>query len=469
MNMNVAPSAQANAYAAFLASKAILDPPTGLTEIPDLPSVLFPFQRDIVTWALKRGRAALFAGTGLGKSLMELSWGRAVNASTQGDILHFAPLAVAAQMVREAEKFGIPARHVRSQSDIGPGINVTNYQKIDAFDLKQFSGVILDESSILKSETGHYRNELVEACHDIPFRLAATATPAPNDFMELGNHAEFLGIMSYSDMLATFFTHDGGETQKWRLKGHAENDFWRWMASWAVMLRKPSDLGYDDGAYLLPALHQIHHTVTAPMAIDDLVGGRASTLQERIKARRDSVEDRVSFAAAMTPADRPFVWWCNLNAESEGLTKAIPGAVEVRGSDKEDVKERKLIDFSEGRIRVLVTKPAIAGFGMNWQHCADTGFVGLNDSFEQIYQAVRRFYRFGQQNEVTAHFIAAETEGAVVANLKRKEADADRMAAAMVLHTANITKQAINAQAREKASYDPKMPMQIPTWLGDAA
>ncbi|CDI08780.1 DEAD-like helicase [Agrobacterium pusense] len=469
MNMNVALSAQANAYAAFLARKAILDPPTGLTEIPDLPSVLFPFQRDIVTWALKRGRAALFAGTGLGKSFMELAWGQAVSASTQGDVLHFAPLAVAAQMVREAEKFGIPARHVRSQSDIGSGINVTNYQKIDAFDLSQFSGVILDESSILKSETGHYRNELVEACHGIPFRLAATATPAPNDFMELGNHAEFLGIMSYSDMLATFFTHDGGETQKWRLKGHAENDFWRWMASWAVMLRKPSDLGYDDGAYLLPALHQIHHTVTAPVAVGDLVGSRASTLQERIKARRDSVDDRVAFAAAMTPKDRPFVWWCNLNAESEALTKAIPGAVEVRGSDKEDVKERKLIDFSEGRIRVLVTKPSIAGFGMNWQHCADTGFVGLNDSFEQIHQAVRRFYRFGQQKEVTAHFIAAETEGAVVANLKRKEADADRMAAAMVLHTANITKQAINAQAREKASYDPKIPMQIPSWLGGAA
>ncbi len=465
MTNNVAPSAQADAYSAFLARKAILDPPTGLSEIPDLPAVLFPFQRDIVTWALKRGRAALFAGTGLGKSLMELSWGQAVTAATGGDILHFAPLAVAAQMVREAEKFGIPARHVRSQEDVAPGINITNYQKIEHFNLDRFSGVILDESSILKSESGHYRNELVEACHNIPFRLAATATPAPNDFMELGNHAEFLGIMSYSDMLATFFTHDGGETQKWRLKGHAENDFWRWMASWAVLLRKPSDLGYDDGAYQLPALHQIHHMVTMQIDNADLVGGRASTLQERIKARRDSVGDRVAFAASLTPKDRPFVWWCNLNSESEALTAAIPGAVEVRGSDKEDVKERKLIDFSEGRIRVLVTKPSIAGFGMNWQHCADTGFVGLNDSFEQVYQAVRRFWRFGQQNEVTAHFIAAETEGAVVANLKRKEADADRMAAAMVLHTANITKQAINAQAREKATYNPAIPMQIPTWL----
>jgi hypothetical protein len=468
MNMHVAPQAHADAYAAFLARKAILDPPTGLIEIPDLPAGLFPFQRDIVTWALKRGRAALFAGTGLGKSFMELAWGQAVHAATQGDVLHFAPLAVAAQMVREAEKFGIPARHVRSQAECGPGINITNYQKIEHFDLNEFGGVILDESSILKAETGHYRNELVDACHDIPFRLSATATPSPNDFMELGNQAEFLGIMSYSDMLATFFTHDGGETQKWRLKGHAENDFWRWMASWAVLLQKPSDLGYEDGAYQLPALHQIHHTVTFATASEDLLGKQASTMQERIKARRESVADRVAFAASITPADGPFVWWCNLNAESEGLTKAIPGAVEVRGSDKEDVKERKLNDFSEGRIRVLVTKPSIAGFGMNWQHCNVTGFVGLNDSFEQIYQAVRRFWRFGQQREVTAHFIAAETEGAVVANLRRKEADADRMAAAMVLHTANITKQAINAQAREQASYDPKIPMQIPTWLGGA-
>lgn len=458
-----------DAYAAFLAKKAIIDPPTGLTDIPDLPAALFPFQRDIVTWALRRGRAALFAGTGLGKSLMELSWGQAVKDATGGDIIHFAPLAVAAQMVREAEKFGIPARHVKSQDECGPGINITNYQKIEHFQLDKFGGVILDESSILKAETGHYRNELVSACRDIPFRLSATATPSPNDYMELGNQAEFLGIMSYSDMLATFFTHDGGETQKWRLKGHAENDFWRWMASWAVLLQKPSDLGYDDGAYALPPLDQVHHVVSCDAPYDDLIGGRASTLQERIRARRDSVEDRVAYAANLTPTDRPFVWWCNLNAESEALAKAIPGAVEVRGSDKEDVKERKLIDFSEGRIRVLVSKASICGFGMNWQHCADTGFVGLNDSFEQVYQAIRRFWRFGQTQPVTAHFISAETEGAVVANIKRKEADAERMAAAMVMHTANITKAAINAQVRDRASYDPKLPMQIPSWLGVAA
>ncbi|WP_247750171.1 DEAD/DEAH box helicase [Rhizobium sp. 16-449-1b] len=651
MNMNVAPLAQSDAYAAFLVRKAILDPPTGLSEIPDLPEVLFPFQRDIVTWALKRGRAALFAGTGLGKSLMELAWGQAVSAATGGDILHFAPLAVAAQMVREADKFGIPARHVRSHDECGPGINITNYQKIEHFDLSKFAGVILDESSILKSESGHYRNELVAACHDIPFRLAATATPAPNDYMELGNHAEFLGIMSYSDMLATFFTHDGGETQKWRLKGHAENDFWRWMASWAVMLRKPSDLGYDDGAYQLPALHQVHHTVTAQVATTDLVGGRASTLQERIKARRDSVLERIaaayyivtgnvgdelaacgnqntqsdassaqkktqntgpsetlrgteptqkgepstcaniakrtptsssehqssrkpstlvdgsdtlptkniertqklphadeiqsasamdvselnsgSVSRNMTPCspnkeedaqfaakkaqtsegiastsitamtqepfeassaahatsalgssktalagsieqsntcskvvNEPWLIWCQLNSEQEALEKAFAGkCISVRGSMTEDQKEAGILAWLRGDKPIMISKPSIMGFGLNFQHCHQMVFVGLNDSFEQVYQAIRRCWRFGQQSEVTAHFIAAETEGAVVANLRRKEADADRMAAAMVLHTANITKQVINAGAREKASYDPKTPMQIPTWL----
>lgn len=464
-----APTGARDAYAAFLARKAIVDPPTGLDNIPELPSALFPFQRDIVRWALKRGRSALFAGTGLGKSLMELSWGDAVHRATGHNVLHLAPLAVSAQMVREADKFGIGARQVASQADVRPGINITNYQKLEHFDLSQFGAIVLDESSILKSATGHYRNALIEACRDIPYRLAATATPAPNDFMELGNHAEFLGIMSYTDMLATFFTHDNGDTQKWRLKGHAENDFWKWMASWAVMLRKPSDFGYEDGAYTLPPLEQVHHTVGSPAASDLLGAAQAVTLQQRIAARRESVEDRVAFAASITPTDRPFVWWCNLNAESEALVKAIPDAVEVRGSDKEDVKEQKLVDFSEGRIRVLVTKPSIAGFGMNWQHCADTGFVGLNDSFEQIYQATRRFWRFGQTKPVTAHFIAAETEGAVVANLRRKEADADRMAASMVLHMADISTRNVRGQVRDRPNYDPQKPMIIPSWLGAVA
>ena len=451
----------------------MVDPSTGMDAVPALPSFLFPHQSDIVSWALRRGRAAIFAGTGLGKTAMELTWADAVAAHTDRPVLVFAPLAVAAQHIREADKFGIPARLVREQGDVRHGVNVTNYQKIDHFDLTTFGGIVLDESSILKSTDGKYRTRLIDECASVPFRLAATATPAPNDFMELGNHAEFIGAMSYTDMLATFFTHDGGETQKWRLKGHAETEFWKWMASWAVMLRKPSDLGYPDDVYDLPPLRQQQHIVAADYApsLDTglLFPMEARTMQERLGARRDTVDERVALAASITPADRPFVWWCNLNAESEALAKAIPGAVELRGSDSDEAKEQKIAGFLDGSIRVLVTKSSIAGFGLNFQHCADTGFVGLNDSFEQVFQAVRRFWRFGQTKPVTAHFIAAETEGAVVANLRRKEADAERMAAAMVMHTADFSSAEVRGATRTVPDYNPTKPMELPGFLTRAA
>lgn len=460
-------------YQQFLARKRMLDPATGMTDIAPLPAFMKEHQRDITAWALRRGRAAIFAGTGLGKTLMELVWGSRVAAHTGKPVLCFAPLAVSAQHLREAEKFGLSAQLAKAHGDIKNGVFVANYQKIGHFDLSAFGGVILDESSILKSTDGHYRTRLIDECSIIPFRLAATATPAPNDFMELGNHAEFLGVMSYTDMLATFFVHDGGDTQKWRLKGHAENEFWKWMASWAVMIRKPSDLGYSNEGYDLPPLHQHQHTVDVEYAPSLETGllfpMEARGLSERIAARRDTVDERVKMAASITPNDRPFVWWCNLNSESEALCRAIPGAVETRGSDPDDVKERKLTDFSEGRTRVLVTKPSVAGFGMNWQHCSDCGFVGPSDSFEQVYQAIRRFWRFGQTKPVNVHFIAAETEGAVVANIKRKEADAERMAAAMVMHTASIAAQNVRGMLRDVPDYAPKEPMIIPDWVGKAA
>lgn len=463
-----------NAYADFLARKAIVDVPTGIVDPGVLPEMMFGFQADIARWALRRGRAAMFAGTGLGKSLMELAWGGAVARETRRPILHLAPLAVSAQMVREAQKFGVAARLVSRASEVEPGaICITNYQKLGGFDIGDFGGVALDESSILKNVDGHYRAALISACSSIPFRLAATATPAPNDFMELGNHAEFLGVMSYTDMLATFFTHDGGDTAKWRLKGHAENEFWKWMASWAVMLRRPSDLGYSDDGYDLPPLNYQQHIVRAASGPDldagTLFPFQARTLGERITARRESATDRCRLAASITPGDRPFVWWCNLNAESEMLTKMIPGAVETRGSDADDVKERKLVDFSEGRIRVLVTKPGVAGFGMNWQHCRDTGFVGLSDSWEQFYQAVRRFWRFGQTGAVTAHVIAGEMEGATLANIRRKDADAERMAAAMVRHMADLSSAAVRGMVRDTPGYAPTQPVRLPDFIREAA
>lgn len=445
-------------YLAFIARKALNDPPTGLADIPDLPDALFPHQRDIVRWALRRGRAAIFAQTGLGKSFMELAWGKAIHEATGGNVLLLTPLAVAGQMVREAGKFGLAAKQCADQSEVEPGVTVTNYGKLHHFDLSQFVGVILDESSILKAFDGKTRSMLIERCAQVPYRLCATATPAPNDFMELGNHAEFLGVMSLSGMQATFFTHDGGDTSKWRLKGYAEDDFWRWMCSWSVLLRRPSDLGYDDGAYALPALTTLEHLV-------DVEGPAAKTLSERLKARRESIAERVARAVELTPAEGSFVWWCNLNAEADALVAAIPGAVQVSGSDKEAEKERNIRAFSAGEIRVLITKPSVCGFGMNWQHCADTGFVGLNDSFEQVYQAVRRFWRFGQSRPVSVHFVAASTEGAVLENLKRKEADAERMGAAMVAQMADLSSDIIHGAARETDEYKPTIPMRVPGWI----
>lgn len=449
-------------YLEFLASKARRDPATGLRDIPDLPAGLFDFQRDIVRWALKRGRAAIFAQTGMGKSFMELAWGQAVHRATGGDVLLLTPLAVAPQMVSEATKFGLAAKQCATQSEVEPGVTVTNYAKLHHFDLSEFQGVILDESSILKAFDGKTRTRLIDACKDVPYRLCATATPAPNDFTELGNHAEFLGVMSVTGMQATFFTHDGGDTSKWRLKGHAEDEFWAWMCSWSVLLRRPSDLGYDDGAYALPPMYQHEHIVPVE-------GMRAATLGQRLKARRESITERVAKAVELTPEVGPFVWWCNLNAESAALAAAIPGAVEVRGSDSETDKERKLKAFSAGEIRVLVTKPSICGFGMNWQHCADTGFVGLNDSFEQVYQAVRRFWRYGQLEYVNVHFIAASTEGAVLENLRRKEADAERMGAAMVAQMADLSSELVHGAGRQTDTYNPTLPVAIPAWLTQEA
>ena len=454
-------------YDAFLKQKHVFDVPTGLSKIPDLPSDLKEFQRDIVSWALRRGRAAIFAGTGLGKTYMQLAWIDAITKSRSSRGIIFSPLAVAQQTVREGIKFNIPCEY--AAHDTGARIIVTNYQKMHHFDLSLFDAVVLDESSILKNEKGAFRNKLISECAQISFRLAATATPSPNDFMELGNHAEFLSVMSYTDMLSMFFTHDGGSTQNWRLKRHAENAFWEWMCSWSIMLDHPASLGYSDGGYDLPQLRRHQHTADVDYSpnieTETLFPIQASSLQERIIARRSSVADRVAVAADITPNDRPFVWWCNLNAESDLLRKAIPGAVEVRGSDIDSEKERKLNAFSCGDIRVLITKPSIAGFGMNWQHCADTGFVGLNDSFEQVFQAVRRFWRFGQTKPVNVHFIASELEGAVVANVMRKEKQAEKMIAAMVSRTADLTGAVVRGQTRDVSSYLPQEEMQLPEWI----
>jgi superfamily II DNA or RNA helicase len=438
-------------YEKFLQRKSVTDPATGMGFVPPLHSGLFDFQRDIVSWALRRGRAAVFADCGMGKTIMQLEWAKHI----PGRVLILAPLAVASQTVREGKQFGIDVIYAREGGAHLGKITITNYEMLDRFDPSMFTGVVLDESSILKSYDGKTRTAILDAFAKTPFRLACTATPAPNDYMELGNHAEFLGVMSRVEMLSMFFVHDGGETQKWRLKGHAESEFWKWLASWAVCIRKPSDLGYEDGDFVLPEI--IMHQVT--VKVDEPTSGflfpvEASSLQERLQARRDTIAERVAHCAAVANStDDPFLIWCNLNEESAQIKASIAGAIEVKGSDSSEHKEKAMLGFSNGDIRALVTKPSIAGFGMNWQHCNNMAFVGLSDSYEQFYQAVRRCWRFGQKKPVNVYVITAETEGAVVANIKRKEADAMKMAESMVEHMKELNKQNIKGASREKSEY----------------
>lgn len=424
-------------YSEFLSAKAISTPMTGVSFDPVLRDHLFPFQHDIVAWALKRGRAAIFADCGMGKTPMQLEWARVV-AETQGPVLILAPLAVAQQTVRECEKFygDMSVYYCREMPKVLRGITITNYEMLHHFDTSQFAGVVLDESSILKSYDGKTRTAILDAFSQTPFRLACTATPAPNDYMELGNHAQFVGSMSRVEMLSMFFVHDGGDTQQWRLKGHAEQDFWKWMASWAVMIRKPSDLGYPDEGFSLPPMLMHEHVIRVDKATDGyLFALEAATLQDRIAARRESVTDRVAKTAALVNASaEPWVVWCNLNSESDALRKAIPDAVEIRGNQTPEEKEAGILAFTEGRARVIVSKASMTGFGLNWQHCANMAFVGLSDSWEQFYQAIRRCWRFGQLHSVNVHLIIADTEGAVLKNIKDKDAAAGLMAEAIVNH-----------------------------------
>lgn len=431
---------------------------------------MFDHQVALANWALRRGRAAVFADTGLGKSRIQLAWADAVNRIEGHDVLILAPLAVAAQTVREGDEMGLLVKHCRDGSEVESGITITNYDRLHRFDTQRFGAVVLDESSIIKHHTSKTLKLLLDAFRSTPFKLCATATPAPNDWTELGTHAEFLGICTQVEMLSEYFVHDGGDTQSWRLKGHAREQFWRWVASWAALVRKPSDLGFDDSRYDLPELHVNQHTTKSTGHDAEETGMlfalEANTLSERRNARRNSMDGRVAHCAAMVNTDmQPWVVWCDLNAEGEALRHAIPGSVEIRGSDDPEVKEQRLIDFANGKIRVLITKPSIAGFGLNWQHCARMAFVGVTDSWEAYYQAVRRCWRFGQSREVVVHIFSSDLEGAVVQNLQRKERDAKIMADALSAETQEAVMQEVTGLARMTNPYSPERTAHIPSWL----
>jgi len=468
-------------YSRFLSSKVVRHIASG-KEI-EAGDRLFPFQSDIVKLAARKGRYAIFADCGLGKTAMQLRWAERIGVKT----LILAPLAVAPQTVREGEKFDVEVCYQRTPTR-SAAITITNYEMLEHFDAAGYEAVVLDESSIIKHFDGKFRNLIIERFRETPYKLACTATPAPNDFMELGNHSEFLGNLTRTEMLSTFFVHDGGDTSKWRLKGHAESKFRKWVCSWAVMLRKPSDLGYDDEGFNLPALRFHERQVEAETCTDGMLFQMpAVTLQERQRARASSVEERSAEVAGIvaTRPDEQWIVWCNLNSESRAATERIEGAIEVCGSDSRQWKEAVVRWFSSGECicqdkefrrklsstarsisnglpcicgalssrKVLVTKGSIFGFGLNLQSCHNVVFLGLSDSYEQFHQAIRRCWRFGQKSEVDCYIVTSSAEGEVVKNIKRKEADAQRMAEEMVNNMHELNKADLSGRGEPKEPY----------------
>lgn len=451
-------------YRNFIAGKALTSQSVGMKPNGTL-DVLKEHQRVAVEFALNIGKAAHFLDTGLGKSLCELEWARQVNQETGKPVLILTPLAVAGQMVREGRKFGIDARQIREQSEVGGGIVVANYERLPKLDASCFGGIVLDESSILKSFAGRTRNMLMDAFSDCHFKLAATATPSPNDHMELGNHAEFLGIMRQQEMLSQWFINDTSTaSQEWRLKGHAVEDFWQWVASWSRCASLPSDLGGDDTGYILPEIERHIHTVAADR-MADVDQGMLFRIPEMSATsfhaeKRLTIKDRCAKAAELANHDKPVTVWCETNEESTMLASLIDDAREVRGDMKPEEKEALLLGFADGDYRVIVTKPKLAGFGVNWQHCAHAVFASISFSYEQHYQAIRRSHRFGQTERVRNDIVISDTEDVIwqAINVKSKKHDEmkRRMSDAM-------TKAQNGGKVR--TVYDRPLDLAFPEWV----
>ena len=414
-----------SSYQEFIDSKNITNDYFGF-EPKNISQSLFDFQQDIVGWAVKKGRAAIFADTGLGKTAMQIEWARQVANHTNGNVLIVAPLCVANQTVREGVKFGASINYCRSQDAVKSGINITNYEMLKHFDVSAFAGVVLDESSILKSYMGKTKRMIIDSCDSVQYRLACTATPSPNDYLELGNHAEFLGVMPSNEMIMRFFINDTMEAGAYMLRPHAADKFWQWCASWSVCLSNPSDMGYDGDKYILPTLNQSFVEVSTeslePGADDDMFRTVIINATSIHKEGRLTAELRaVEVAKLVNESEEPWLVWCNTNYEADALKGLIPNAVDLRGSDTVEKKESSLEGFIDGSIRVLITKPSIAGMGLNLQHCRNMAFVGLSYSYEDYYQAIRRCYRFGQKREVNCYVMAADSERSILKIIQEKE------------------------------------------------
>lgn len=450
-------------YIDFLKSKRIKPKNYGFdVNINDISPVLFDWQKAVVKWSLKKGRAALFEDCGLGKTLQQVEWSRQVINKTGGKVLILAPLAVSSQTKKEAEKLNLDIRICRSNADVGQGINITNYEMIDHFDTDAFDGVVLDESSILKSFTGKTKKQLIERFKDTPYKLACTATPAPNDHMELLNHAEFLGIMRSSEALAIWFINDTKSSGKYRLKKHAVKSFWEWVSTFAVCMNAPADIGFSNKGYSLPPLNE-HEIILGQ--VNPLEQKKAINATAYYKEMKKSAADRVNECAKLTKEynDRQIVIWCYTNDESDMLKKAIPGSVEVKGSDKMEHKEQSALDFTSGNIRVLISKPRIFGYGLNFQNCNTSIFCGMNYSYEDYYQATRRFWRFGQTSPVDIFKVIGAGEQNILQAVSEKEKRQSEMHENMYGSIKDIQTNAIKGVDFKLNIYD--LPIRMPDWL----
>lgn len=462
-----------SSYKDLIDRKAISFSPSGLKKIPPLNAAMFPYQQACTAFALETGCAGLFLATGLGKSLCSLDYGRVIVEHTNKPVLMLAPLAVSKQHEREAAKFGIDAKAIREPSEItGARIYITNYERLARFDASMFGCVILDESSILKGFNGRTSRQLIDMFAGMPFRLSATATPAPNDHMELGQQSEFLGCMRSMEMLSRWFINDTSTaSQVWRLKGHATESFWNWVASWARCAILPSDLGFDDSTHVLPELIETLHLINVDMSIG---AGEAKDGQGMMfrapdmgatsihTEKRLTSKDRANKVAELVAADPDHHWivWVDTDYDADAVMPLLPNAVEVRGSMSADRKEDALVAFSKGDIQILVTKPSVAGFGMNWQHCTHMAFTGLSFSFESYHQAVRRCWRFGQKKPVHVHTVMGTSEKAIIDALARKKDGFDEMGHAM--RAAML--RASNKQTA-RLPYEPVRSVKIPSFM----
>ena len=424
-----------------------------------MPDLLFPFQKTLVEWATRKGRAAVFADCGLGKTFIQLTLAENVARHTGGRVLILTPLSVSFQTVREGEKLGVEVAHRREGIQPGDRIVVTNYERLHHFNADDFQGVVCDESSILKNFDGETRRAITDFMRQRPYRLLCTATAAPNDYIELGTSSEALGVMDYRHMLSRFFTHDGGDVSKWRLKGHARTrSFWQWVTTWARACRRPSDLGFSDSGFALPALHVRNHVVSASKPMDGyLFDIPAVGLDDQRADLKRTLHERCEMVARLVAANNDVsVCWTNLNAEADLIQKMMPGSVNVQGSDSDEKKEESFKGFQSGDIKVLISKPSIAGFGLNWQHCAHQTFFPSH-SYEQYYQCVRRCWRFGQTRPVTVDMVTTEGQENVIRNMQRKADAAAHMFDVLVsmMHFTEEEKKRIHAQDTEE----------MPSWL----